>query len=156
MPKEEYERVTKGWVGKLHRDLRTNVTPETPVALNHQLCFRVGGGRQTVFAVVASWRDLLSTKMVAVRGRTDLRVSAEVSPTRRAQCKKLFDALACIKSKGKEETDFHICPKSLKLYSRAYAVVGSIDPASGQWSWEEGGLRELGLEKKDMDDAMLL
>ena len=109
-----------------------------------------------MFAVVAAWRDLLSSKMVAVRGKTDLRVSAEVSPQRRVQCKEFFDALACIQSKGKEEADLHICPKSLKLYSRTYAFVGGIDPSSGQWSWEEVGLRELGLERKDLDDAMLL
>ena len=89
-------------------------------------------------------------------GTTDLRVSAEVSPQRRVQCEEFFDALACIKSKGKEETDLHICPKSLKLYSKTYTVVGAIDPSSGQWNWEEVGLRELGLEKKYMDDAMLL
>ena len=37
LPKDEYERITEGWVGKLHMDLRSNVTPEKPFALNHQL-----------------------------------------------------------------------------------------------------------------------
>ena len=94
--------------------------------------------------------------MVSVRGKVDLRISAEVSPQRRAHCKESFDALACIKSKGKEEADLQICPRSLKLYSRTYALVGEIDSATEQWRWEELGLRELGLEKKDLDDAMLL
>ena len=115
-------------------------------ALNHQLEFKIQGGRDTAENVVGLWREAVACNRIdfGISSNDDIKVSAEVSPWRREACRAFFSACTTIRAKGIREDQMVSCPRSLRLYTAAYGLLGEVAD-DGTWKWCSEGCESLGV-----------
>lgn len=112
-----------------------DVDPVPAFAINHQITFRVRGGRRQCDQV-AKFRDKVATRQLRVRNCVDLRVAVEVSPSRRGACKEFFQALSWFERTGIQKEQMVTCPRGLKLYTTSYVLIGEATRDGRRWNQE--------------------
>ena len=155
---EEARAAQEQMCGWLPNHIKSQIKPNQPFALNHQLAFRVEGGRYMCDKIVTLWNDKIASDGFKISNKT-VRASTEISEERRQLCRNFFEALEWTKQKGIGDDKIMACTKGLRLYKQSTKeLIGETPRGAERWRWDIELCKTIGLEfshgNEDDDDPM--
>ena len=134
-------------MGLLPGSVAASLSLYQPFALNHQISFRLATkNRDEAQDIVATLNQNISLKNHRIKDKP-LRATCEIHPDRRVLYRNAFKAVEFLVARGVGKSNFDMCERSLRIYSMPdYALAGSTDNATKEWTWTQEGKRAFGLE----------
>lgn len=153
LSKEDAGRYQRELLDKLDSGIRPRVRAMECFAWNHQLAFRVSGGRGSCDEVVQKFQALFDANVVTIRERK-LKASIECSPQRKKAWALFKRAEERLRKANVPDTSLVECTRLLQWWPKEQTLVGQVDWVHEAWKWEATGLAELGLDIKDFEGAV--
>ena len=132
---KEYETCDKEIKNMLPFDCQRHVFIDQPVPRKFQISYRVVGGTDKCHDVCATLRTKIDEKQYQIRGK-ELKISAQMSPSRRAALSSFYTALRHVDTKVANKEAYGHSIKAMEIFTEPDAdTLGKWDKDSTTWKW---------------------